>query len=422
MKTEFKTVKFQATDELLYNPYVGFTSFQHFRGEALYSDRISGKSGSAGCETEDYECYPIPSGVPENGRSEGWYPDTTVAYIRVLWREFEPERGKYNYKFIEDILEKARACGESVMFRLMPHSTCSRDDVPDWLREIIPCPERPDGMRVKDSPTDERFLKYFGEAIAEIGNRFDSDATLDVVDVCLPGAWGEGHKLENYSPESLKAFVDIYANNFKNTKLLGQIASPDILNYIREKRPIGFRGDGTGSPYHMTKYFPERMSEIKCELWKSAPVSFESYWWISEWDRQGWDLDLIIKHTLDWHISTFNTKSFPIPYKWQGKIEEWIKSMGYRFAVSEITHPVSLSRGESLTLKLKIENLGVAPIYNKLPLKIKLKSECFEYEKTTKVDIRRFLPGTSVRNVSLKMPESIPEGNYEILLAIGGGD
>ena len=146
------------------NPYIGFLSFQHFRDEALYSDVIVRPEGNM-TETENLECYPIPEYVKQNGRNEGFYPDTSVCYIRSLWKEFEPRRGEYNYGFIEDILEKAKSHNQSLIFRLMPHSTRAQDDVPDWLRDMIPCPDRPDGKRVKDSPTDPLFLEYFGEAI-----------------------------------------------------------------------------------------------------------------------------------------------------------------------------------------------------------------------------------------------------------------
>ena len=165
------------------NPYSGITSFQHFRGEKLYSDCIVPQEGIAGTETENYECYPVTEGVEELGRSQGYYPDTSVAYIRILWKEFEPEQGVFNFDFIEGILNDAKAHNQSLMFRLMPHSTCERDDLPNWFKKIVPCPARPDGMRVKDSPTDPRFLKMFGNAIKVFGERFDSNETLDIIDV-----------------------------------------------------------------------------------------------------------------------------------------------------------------------------------------------------------------------------------------------
>ena len=60
--------------------------------------------------------------------------------------------------------ESFKKLAETVMFRLMPHSTRACDDVPEWLKELMPCPERPDGARVKTSPTDPRYLKLFGKA------------------------------------------------------------------------------------------------------------------------------------------------------------------------------------------------------------------------------------------------------------------
>ena len=145
---------FKRTEELIQNPYIGFTSFQHFRNDRLYSDIVVDPARK-GIETENVECYPIPDYVEQNGWEQGFYPDSTIAYIRILWKEFEPKRGEYHYEVIEEILNRARACGQTVMFRLMPHSTRACDDVPDWLKEMIPCPERPEGKRVKASPAEK---------------------------------------------------------------------------------------------------------------------------------------------------------------------------------------------------------------------------------------------------------------------------
>lgn len=413
--------QFEKLDCVISNPYIGFTSFQHFRGEKLYSDCITGNStGVAGCETENYECYPVTTGVEEKGREQGYYPDNTVAYIRILWKEFEPKQGEYNYAFIEKILADARAHDQTVMFRLMPHSTCARDDVPDWLKELMPCPERPDGMRVKDSPTDPRYMELFGKAIERIGSRFDKDETLDCVDVSLGGAWGEGH--QGFPEEAEKALMDIYVRAFPNTKLIGQCSNANMLNYIYEKRPIGWRSDGTGHPKHAHIWFPSYYPNVKNEHWRTAPISFESYWWISEWYRQGWDIDEIIEFTLSHHISTFNTKSIPIQYELQPKIESWLKKMGYRFELREIEYPETVKAGEKARVTLRVANVGVAPIYNALPLKLRLKGAEKTVEFTTDIDVRKWLPGEYTESAELSLPCELPAGEYEISLALGGGD
>lgn len=411
--------KFKELQGVIINPYIGFTSFQHFRGEKLYSDCITGRVGVAGTETENYECYPVPEGVEENGREHGYHPDSTVAYIRILWKEFEPQQGQYNYAFIEDILAKAKAKGQTVMFRLMPHSTCERDDVPDWLKIIMECPARPVGKRVKDSPKDPRYLKLFGQAIEKLGERFDSDETLDCVDVSLGGAWGEGH--QDFPKEDIQTLMDIYVRVFPNTKLLGQLSNTDMLYYIGEKRSIGWRADGTGSPKHMNELFPPRIEVLPPEHWKKAPVSFESYWWISEWYRQGWDIDEIIEKTLSWHVSTFNNKSFPIQFELQDKIEYWLTKMGYRFYLREISYPEKIAAGEELTVDFAMENKGVAPIYNKLPFKLFLKKGDYIYEVETDIDIRNWLPGKNYERVTFTLSENMPAGRYQLGCSIGGG-
>lgn len=413
-----KTFVFSPTDDLIYNPYVGFTSFQHFRDEKLYSDCVAGKPELAGTETESYECYPVPDGVEENGREQGYYPDTTVAYIRILWKEFEPKQGEYNYAFIQKILDTAKEKGQTVMFRLMPHSTCERDDVPDWLKEIMPCPERPAGMRVKASPSDPRYLKLFGKAVKKLGKRFDKNPILDCVDISLGGAWGEGGQA--FPKEDLEKLMDIYVKVFKNTKLLGQISNSSMLHYVYAKRPIGWRGDGTGQPRHMNEIFPFHIAKHNFEFWKTAPVSFESYWWIPEWDRQGWDLDDIIEKTLGWHLSTFNTKSFPIPYKWQEKVETWIKKMGYRYCFTKTEIDEKIDKKSLLNVDFVLSNLGVAPIYNKLPFTVVLKNGDEVYSLKTKIDIRKWMPGENTENLSLKLPKKIKNGKYDIFFKIGG--
>ena len=407
------TNKFCYKREAGLNPYIGFDSFQHFRGERLYSDVVVRPENNM-TETENFECYPIAEDVPQNGREEGYYPDTSVAYIRVLWKEFEPERGVYNYEFIEKILSDAKAHGQTVVFRLIAHSTRWQDDVPNWLKELIPCPERPTGKRVKDSPTDPLFLELFGEAIKKIGERFDDDPTLDIIDISLPGAWGEGHKLENYSEESLRKLVDTYTGAFKKTKLVGQSFLPELLAYASKNRPVGWRGDGFGEPDHMFKMYPSRIEKIK-DLWKTAPVSFESYWWLCEWQRRGWDIDKIIEISLDWHLSSFNAKSAPIPFEWKDKIDAWVDKMGYHYVIDSFTFPQDADG--TANFELCIDNVGVAPIYIEADLEIKLSNGENEYIFSTDIDIRKWMPGKYNEKFEIFLKD-VKSGNYDILIGL----
>lgn len=417
MSVKTVTNRFGFASERKLNPYIGFMSFQRFSGDPLYSDCVV-KPENNMCETESYECYPVPSDVEQKGDSQGFYPESSLAYIRFLWKEFEPERGVYNYQFIEDIFEEARAHGQQVILRIMAHSTRARDDVPEWLRSIVECPERPDGKRVKDSPTDPKFIELFLEAVKRIGERFDGDPNFYAIDISLPGAWGEGHKLELYPDNILEVIVDVYTSVFRKTRLFGQVGRPGLLRYANQKITTGWRGDGFGHPLHMDELYPPNVEKVK-DMWRTVPVSFESFWWLGEWKRQGWDIDAVIEKSLEWHISSFNGKSLPIPFEWRDKVEAWISKMGYHFVIGSFTHPKSAEPKEEIELSLDVYNKGVAPIYTKIPLVVRLSNEacCFEYK--TDVDIRRWLPGNNEENFSIKLGD-LPLGEYKLSIGITG--
>ncbi len=396
------------------NPYTGFTSFQHFNGEKLYEDIIVLPENKF-TETERVECYPVSPDAEEIDSKDGYYPYCTTAYIRILWKEFEPKQGEYNYKFVEDIFEDARAHNQVVMFRLMAHSTRACDDVPDWLKELIPCPERPPMERVKDSPTDPLFLELFKKAVVKFGEHFDDHPVLESMDISLPGAWGEGHNLHLYPQEDLDSLVDTYISVFKNTQLLGQVSRPELLHYINTKAeiPAGWRGDGFGNTQHMETIYPPKVEKIS-ELWKKGPVSFEAYWWIGEWERQGWDLDLIIEKSLEWHVTSFNAKSINIPIKFKEKIENWISKMGYHFVIESFANNESASAGDKINFKLDINNVGVAPFYKKAELKLRLINAEGEYVFDTDVDVKKWFPGKFENDIFVDLPKDISSGVYDV--------
>ncbi len=417
-EVKMKKIKFKYDREKSQNPYIGFTSFQHFRNDELYSDLIVLPENNM-TETEHVETYPVPDYVEEKGRAQGYYPDCSVVYIRILWKEFEPTQGGYRYAFIEDILKKAEQNGQTVMFRLMPHSTRESDDVPDWVKTLVKCPVRPEGAREKISPSDPKFLRLFGNAIRALGEKFDGNPTLAYVDVSLPGAWGEGSSCFLFTKEQLKDFADIYTKYYPNTRLIGQISEPWLVHYMNESANVGWRADCIGRPNLLHEFVPSMQVQMP-DIWKTGHVSFESYWWLGEWKRKGWDLDEIIQSTLDWHISTFNAKSLPIPMEWQGKIEDWIAKMGYHFVIDSVCVEDKIAN-KKLRIRLCVENVGVAPIYHPLPLRIKLKGEK-ELVLDTDVDIRKWVEGKYTEEIALDLPTDLPTGVYSLRIGLGGGE
>lgn len=231
-------------------------------------------------------------------------------------------------------------------------------------------------------------------------------------------AWGEGHKLELYPDDILEVIVDVYTSVFKKTLLFGQVGRPELLKYANEKVTTGWRGDGFGNPLHIDEIYPPKIEKVK-DMWKTVPVSFESYWWLGEWKRQGWDIDMLIDKSLEWHISSFNGKSLPIPFEWKQKIDEWLMTMGYHFVIDSFEYPAVAQAGETVQMKLVVRNRGVAPIYTKIPLVVRLSRGGESICINTDVDIRKWLPGTSEENITVKIPSGF-KGEYKISVGITG--
>ena len=74
--------------------------------------------------------------------------------------------------------------------------------------------------------------------------------------------------------------------------------------------------------------------------------------------------------------------------------------------------------GDSAEFELGIENCGVAPIYKKIPLKVRLLGKENSYEFETDIDIRAWLPGKSVEKFLLDIPENIALGEYDVEIGI----
>ncbi len=409
-----KRMEFMVSNEVLDNPYIGFTSFNHFRDEPLFSDTF----GTDGWKKERYPVYDF---VEQEGNKTGWYPSCSIAYMRMLWRDIEPQEGEYNFKLIDDILDKCREKKQTLMFRIMQHTTRSFEDIPDWLAARIEHPERPEELRVKASPTDDEYYLTFGRMIRALGARYDGNPYIYGLDISLSGAWGEGDGYEKVKPEIIKQLIDCYTQSFQKTHLFGQICAPELVNYACETRPIGWRADGFGNTYHMLNYFPKRIYPMK-DAWKRAPITFEAYWYISEWKRRGWDIDYLIEQSLKWHISSFNGKSSTIPFEWCPKIQEWLKKMGYRFSVRSAEYPESVEAGNAFSALLWIENRGVAPIYNKLPVRFRLKNEHNEYLFESEIDICKWMPGDNFENVNLEIPQNAQKGTFCLEIKVGGFD
>ncbi|HZG76555.1 MAG TPA: DUF4832 domain-containing protein [Paenibacillus sp.] len=434
MRTKRNIVRPKLIDDVLDNPGIGFMTFQRFNGDRL-------NAGNTWTEGFPIDYQPF-RGTLENED----HPFTRIAYFRIYWRFLEPASGQYAWELVDRALETAKERKQTLMLRVAPYGDVGdpKSDVPDWYRALPGIAENPLQPKWRVDPEDPRYAQHFGGFIRELGRRYDGHSNLEAVDVAIVGPWGEGESSEKLSQATREALVDSYLDSFRRTPLLMLLTDEATNRYGLSRGNVGYRADclgdmggswtslaeiipGSANDYydipldwsHMLDHYPQKIIETGMQdAWKKAPVSFEVCWVVKHWQDRNWDIDYIIDQSLKWHISSFNAKSSPIPREWEPNVRRWLNRMGYRLALRKLTYPSVVEAGGELTMTSWWENLGVAPCYRPYPLALRLKNDSQELILRTEADIREWLPGDSLYNQAIALPNTLPAGHYRVGIAL----
>ena len=413
---EIRIVRPREIDDVLVNPGIGFTTLNRFNGDPLNEG------------TKWTEGYPIPD-YPFQGKLEvKGQPMTSIAYFRVYWKFVEPEQGKYNWTMLDKVLRTAQERGQSLMLRVAPYGTNPDNDVPDWYRKLV---GDESALRLpakwRTNPENPLYVKRFTALVRELGKRYDGHPAMELVDVSIVGAWGEGEYTDRLREGTMRALVDAYFDAFRKTPLVMQPTGRRTNAYALSRGPAGWRADCLGDMRcasganwcHMFDAYPEDIVNYGvAEAWKTAPVTLEACWVMQHWKNQGWDVDYIIEQSLKWHISSFNNKSSAVPEEWWPQVNRWLKRMGYRFVLRKFTYPAAVRPQGKLAFASWWENKGVAPCYRRFPLALRLKGAGRTAVLETGADVRTWVPGDAVYDDAVFVPADMPAGEYEIGLAL----
>jgi hypothetical protein len=358
------------------------------------------------------------------------HPATSVAYFRWPWARMEPTEGGYDFEYLDGIIEEARSQGMSIAFRFMSEYDTGS---PRWLLDKGIDSVAVEGGTFPDY-NNPIFMDYLERLIRAFGERYAGSLDVDHVDIGSVGCWGEWNTAccpadvlatcEQYYPTEAnqQAIIDMYFTYFPGTPLVMLVGG--LLDYAVE-RGAGWRGDCFGDYRegwnHMETIYSETAEDpVTGIAWQTAPVQFESCWVMQTWHDNGWDIDLILQKGLDWHVSVFNNKSDPVPADWRARVDEWLKHVGYRMVLRQLTHTAEAGPGGAILLQSQWENVGVAPMYHPWPLAYRLRSSSDEAVArwTSPADLRQWLPGAhSVEDV-VNVPEGIAAGLYSLDVAI----
>jgi hypothetical protein len=204
--------------------------------------------------------------------------------------------------------------------------------------------------------------------------------------------------------ENQKKIVDTYLAVFNKTPLLMLIGGDEMLAHATRKG-TGWRADCLGDMggfsktwCHMRMAYPAMLPEAGAmDVWKTAPVAWETCWDMRKWVNEEWSLRFIFNYALALHGSYINNKSAPLPEgdEVRAEVERFLRRLGYRFVLKELRHPAQASAGEIVRLSMKWQNVGSAPCYKPYRIAYRVAGED-GYEKVfvSSVTVDRWLPGS----------------------------
>jgi hypothetical protein len=361
--------------------------------------------------------------------SDSEYPRGTVGYVRWTWADVEPAEGQYDFAKVDDMIAAARGRGETLAFRIMP---CYDTSSPQWLLDKgVASVVASDGVFPDhNSPT---FLQYHEAMVRAFGARYSGSLEVDHVDIGSVGCWGEwntaccnGTECDALFPTEAnqRAIIDWYVEAFPSTPLVALVGAPAYA----EEQGAGWRGDCFGDYgmfgstwNHMEDSYPQAAADpVIGNAWKTAPVQFEACGVMQDWYDRGFDIDLILSKSLEWHMSVFNGKSSPVPASWRPKVDEWLKRVGYRVVLTSLTHTARAAAGGSLALHAEWDNVGVAPPYHPWPVAFRLRGAGDEVvaQWTSTAALRTFLPGAHAVDDVVVVPAGVPPADYALDVAV----
>lgn len=403
-------------DTVITNPGIGFIAAPGLMGqiEKVYDNREN--------EVEKYKF--TEESITYN------HPDSKAYFCSASWKQIEREKGVYDWKILEDKLEYAKSLGCTAVVRCSPYALSEEEDIPGWFRRE--CPDEPEFPFWRVDPNTTPYIEYWSNFIKDFAKHFDGHPMISSVDMTIVGAWGEGGGTEFLEEEAIKRVTDAYLDGFKITPLQALLHDPLSVKNIRDRKAnVGFRVDCLGDMggfhgekwSHMLDFYPENIENFNMgSAWERAPVLFEACWHMNDWYYQGWDIDYIIKESLKWHISSFNSKGTTVPEPWKDKVLNWIKKMGYRFELRKFTYDNQVKNGQFLHISGLWANVGVAPIYNPYTLVLRLVGEGGVHTFRSREDIRGWLPDMDILwEESFLISDHVLEGSYNIEIGIETG-
>jgi hypothetical protein len=402
----------------LANPHRGCCTFQRFNGDALFPGTSWSEEG--------------PTTFPDAARpvAENYLP-TTVAYCRWFWSLMEPERGRFDFSVIDRSLAVCAKRGQTLAVRLMAFGSVNQPQVPEWYARAHPMADVPRHGKTLRLPQHDapEYLEHWGGFVREFARRYDGNPLLESIDLAYVGPWGEGDGA--CSAAQCVRFSQLWKEAFRVTPRIAQLVDNQIEHDAASG--AGWRHDCFGDlsavgssevlrheSFNATFMdFPRLVPTYVRETWRTAPVHFETCGTPMYWFQHGYDLDFILAQGLKLHGTFFMPKSTALPAAWTDRLSSFCDRLGYRLVLRQAIHPTSVAHDGTFAFSAWIDNVGVAPLYRRYDLALRLRQrDREELVVLSADDPRAWLPGDQWIERSVPMPEGFQPGRVQLALGL----
>jgi hypothetical protein len=167
---------------------------------------------------------------------------------------------------------------------------------------------------------------------------------------------------------------------------------------------------------HMRDAYPKWIREAQAEdAWKNGPIAYEPPLAVAEFVEKDRPLRWIFNYALACHGSLFSGKSGRLPdnEEFRQELERFLRRLGYRLVLRELTHPAQVRPGDTLELRMKWQNVGSAPCYRPYRVAFRLTGPSGQQRVfVSGVTVNKWWPGSIelFTEEFFKEPKDLPPG------------
>lgn len=393
-----------------------------------------------------------PAGITRANPLMGWAVDATtdpdavqldhsLVYARLTWRDFEPEKGVYDFAAFEEKnhLDRWWQSGKRLIIRFVMDVPGDERhiDIPDWLMQELGDEagtyyENDMGVGFSPNYMNQTLVRHHRDAIRALGERYDGHegvAFVELGSLGHNGGWQTVNVLGDFDmPPSgdLRTWVWAYTSAFHKTPLMAAAPYQPV-----RLTGIGLYNDYLGDNERTWDWIDTIEYGGYDELTGSELRSMRDF---SAWAPSGAhipeDIDqeelfgsgmaallrvLRASHTT--YVGGAQATDLDPDQKSRMAIAQ--STMGYRLWVRDASWPVRAHPGNRVSVDITMQNDGVQAFSQPWPVELALmQGEAVVYREATELSAQQFATGSTFVTAIMNLPVDLPPGRYRLALSI----